>query len=267
MSIFKGIFGKGEDEPTSPDNENTPDTRGGVEIEKITQLLQPFKRTTYIPKVNAVKPSFNTKSKIGGLPYLISEEDWPLCPNCKKQMTLFLQLNLANLPDRISAGLAQLFYCTTDTPLCESDLEAYFPFSKAVVCRRVETSGKSASVKPKATQIFEEKEIIGWDAKDDYPHFEEYASLGINLDIDDRLFDLIDQHHLRPLSGDKLFGWPYWVQGKENPADRTTGTEMELLFQLDSEVNLPFMFGDMGVGHVTQSPDNEDELAFGWACS
>ncbi|MFK7971974.1 MAG: DUF1963 domain-containing protein, partial [Bacteroidia bacterium] len=69
------------------------------------------------------------------------------------------------------------------------------------------------------------------------------------------------------ITGDKLFGWPYWVQSQEYPFDRKTESRMELLFQFDSEVNLPFMFGDAGIGHLTQSPDNKDELGFGWACT
>jgi hypothetical protein len=41
---------------------------------------------------------------------------------------------------------------------------------------------------------------------------------------------------------------------------------MTLLFQLDSGDNLPHNFGDMGIGHLTQSRSNEEELGFGWAC-
>jgi uncharacterized protein YwqG len=89
--------------------------------------------------------------------------------------------------------------------------------------------------------------------------------LGVFIDID--AYELLEEVEKGiPLSGDKLFGWPYWVQSIEYPFDRTTGSQMELLFQLDSEVNLPYMFGDMGVGHLTYSKDNPSELAFGWAC-
>jgi len=70
-----------------------------------------------------------------------------------------------------------------------------------------------------------------------------------------------------PIVGDKLYGWPHWIQSVEYPFDRKTGSRMELLFQIDSNVNLAHMFGDVGIGHLTQSKDNPDELAFGWACS
>lgn len=70
-----------------------------------------------------------------------------------------------------------------------------------------------------------------------------------------------------PIAKDKLYGWPYWIQSVEYPFDRKTESQMQLLFQFDSEDNLPYMFGDAGIGHLTQSPDNDKELGFGWACS
>jgi hypothetical protein len=41
---------------------------------------------------------------------------------------------------------------------------------------------------------------------------------------------------------------------------------MRLVFQVDSEDNVPHMFGDAGIGHLTQCPDHKDVLGFGWAC-
>jgi uncharacterized protein YwqG len=65
---------------------------------------------------------------------------------------------------------------------------------------------------------------------------------------------------------DKLGGWPYWVQGPEYPTCPSCGERMRIVLQLDSEHNVPFMFGDAGVGHVTQCPTHHDVVAFGWAC-
>jgi hypothetical protein len=42
---------------------------------------------------------------------------------------------------------------------------------------------------------------------------------------------------------------------------------MQMVFQINSEGNLPYMFGDSGRGHITQCPQHKDELAFAWACS
>jgi hypothetical protein len=65
---------------------------------------------------------------------------------------------------------------------------------------------------------------------------------------------------------DKLQGWPCWIQSAEYAFDRKTESQMDYLFQISSECNLAYMLGDMGIGHLSQSPDNKNEFAFGWAC-
>src|SRR4051794_5774758 len=67
--------------------------------------------------------------------------------------------------------------------------------------------------------------------------------------------------------GDKLAGWSQWIQGAEYPLCPKCAQQMVLVFQLDSNDHLPFMFGVMGTGHVTQCPMHKDIVAFGWACS
>ncbi len=254
--------------PEKPiDNEPIP-TDAKVEFNKAIEVLSKFKRKAFLPKVEESPNCFSAKSKIGGFPYLRDENDWPKCSNCEKNLQLFLQLNLKDLPEKSGEGLVQLFYCTTSEPLCESDLEAFFPFSKAVNCRKIEAEKDSYKTEPVIDEIFGEKIIVGWTPIDDYPHFEEYEQLGIDLDLKDEVYELMEELQTGlPIEGDKLFGWPYWVQSVEYPYDRKTGNQMELLFQFDSEDNLPYMFGDGGVGHLTQSPDNKNELGFGWACS
>jgi len=108
----------------------------------------------------------------------------------------------------------------------------------------------------------EERLIVSWETLTDYPSWEDMQSLGVVCNP-----DLMEWMEEWPLEGDKLGGWPRWVQAAEWPQDPNSGTRMELLFQLDSEVNLAYMFGDAGIGHVTVSPDNPDTLGFGWACS
>lgn len=238
-----------------------------AKFKQLLETLEKHKRTAYLPVTKVVKPKFSSSSKIGGLPYLRSAEDFPICPNCKNHLQLFLQLNMDEIPEKKSTGLIQLFYCTNLDPHCEMYLESFFPFSEGVVCRKIEVNGESASIDIDTNKIFEERQIIEWEAKADYPHFDEYEQLGIDIDLDYEIYDLIEERKIGlTLEGDKLFGWPCWVQSVEYPFDRQTGKQMELLFQLDSEINLPFMFGDAGIGHLTQSPDNENELAFTWAC-
>ncbi len=66
--------------------------------------------------------------------------------------------------------------------------------------------------------------------------------------------------------GDTLLGWPHWIQGVEYPECPKCKARMEHVFQIDSEKNLPLMWGDMGIAHVTRCPTHREVLALGWAC-
>lgn len=268
MNIFKRLFGKRNPPAPAarPATEIIPaESMLEQQLNKALHDLEQLKRTAYLPITSQHENTFSDQSKIGGFPYLRNADDWPTCPNCQKHLQLFVQLNLEQIPERKDNGLAQLFYCTSKEPDCETALKAFFPFSSAVVCRRITVNGPSAIIQPVIDTIFPEKVITGWEPKDDYPHVEEYESLG--LEINEEVLEIMEARGLGlTIDEDKLFGWPYWIQGVEYPSDRATNRPMELLFQLDSEDNLPYMFGDSGVGHLTQSPDNKEEMAFGWAC-
>ncbi len=89
----------------------------------------------------------------------------------------------------------------------------------------------------------------------------------VGLTIEGGFSDGLAETVATAASGDKLAGWPVWVQGMEHPSCPRCGRRMWLVFQLDSEDHLPFMFGDMGTGHLTQCPEHLEVVAFGWACS
>jgi hypothetical protein len=42
---------------------------------------------------------------------------------------------------------------------------------------------------------------------------------------------------------------------------------MALILQVDSEQTLPTVFGDMGIGHLTQCANHAAVLGFVWACT
>lgn len=266
MNIFKKFFRSAEaDTPAKTEKVIPKKIDLETELPKALAQLEKFKHTAYLPITTSEKSKFSAVSKMGGLPYLRNINDWPVCPNCNKHMQLFLQLDLKSLPEKKDDGLLQFFYCTNEDPCCESDLEAFFPFSKGSHARIIKVEGDSIKIEPMLDELFPEKQITGWDAVDDYPHAEEYEHLGLNIHED--VVEHLQTTEIREaVQGDKLFGWPYWVQSTEYPYDRQTENQMQLLFQIDSEYNLPYMFGDSGVGHLTQSPDNRNELGFGWAC-
>ena len=238
-------------------------------IEKAKSQLQAFIKKAYVPVVKVNKNAMhNEASKFGGYPYLRNPKDWPACPNCKENMQLFLQLNLEKLPMKYGngKGLMQLFYCTNEAK-CELSQDNFLPFSPGVVARRVAIKGASATQKPNLKNVFEEKEILEWETVDDYPSPEEYVELGIH--IDRNTVELLEEaEECLPIPGDKLGGWPYWLQYREYIEDENDEeSEFTHFFQLDSEDNLPYVFGDGGLAFLMYNPKQEDELALLWQSS
>lgn len=233
----------------------------------IPDSISRFLRKTWKPIVIEQDGAI-TESKFSGKPFLRMGEEWPHCANCGQPMQLFIQINLDATPEPIrgqyGTGILQLFYCTNIQQSCDSECEAFFPYSRSTLVRVIPTTDST----DEATILirddwFPPKLIVDWQAADDYPSWLEAGELGVELS-DDEGKALYDAGY--PRIGDKLSGWPFWVQGVEYPSCRICGKQMRLVFQIDSEDNLPFMFGDSGCGHITQCPDHHAEVAFGWAC-
>ncbi|MDY7007602.1 MAG: hypothetical protein SWX82_27625 [Cyanobacteriota bacterium] len=54
------------------------------------------------------------------------------------------------------------------------------------------------------------------------------------------------------------------VQNIEYPNCPICGERMELVFQLYSEGNSPFILHKVGHGHITQCQNHKHQLAFSW---
>jgi len=255
MSWFKKLFSKA---PPAP--EPSP-------VTAIPDRLLPHERTCWDPIVQD-GPEKITGSKFGGLAALGPEEEWPVCGNCGQAMQLFAQLNSEDLPEEIGRpfgdGLLQLFYCTSPEPLCEVDAEGWAPFGASSLARVQPSNLETRSLdQSPVAEAFPARNITGWQPERDFPNWEERGELGISLsDPED---DYLEQEGL-PRFEDKLGGWPAWVQGVEYPSCPDCGKRMEVLLQIDSEDNLPYMFGDVGRGHLFYCRDHPSRLGFGWAC-
>ena len=225
-----------------------------------------------------------SNSWFGGDPSPAPVTNWPTCAQCSKPMQFFLQLDLAALPQDFSlpttSGILQLFYCSSDDGSCET----WEPFSGThhIAVRR-KNSGDV--LRPTEVTPLTQRFITDWTPFSDSPHPEEHESLGLSYDYDfpnnivsvkcnDPILEFenlnIDLDVAESISnatnGDKLGGWPYWIQGAEYPNCPQCDATMNLVFQIDSEDNLPYMFGDIGCAHLTQCPKHPETLAFGWAC-
>lgn len=237
--------------------------------ESLVQRLESVKRTTWRP-VTETKTGTVFNSKFSGVPLLGANETWPCCANCGKEMQLFLQLNADDLPTEVQkvfgTGILQVFYCTNPEQECEIECEAYAPFAKSTLLRIIDATTLVAAqplLNSPVSDAFAEKVIVAWQVMADYPNYEELAEQDITLNDDDE--DMLYEHDY-PKIGDKLLGWPAWVQGIEYPVCPDCGEKMRYLFQIDSEDNLNYMFGDMGCAHITQCVKHPKNLTITWAC-
>ena len=224
----------------------------------------PYEKKSWLP-ITVEGDGPLTASKFSGRPWFAAGEDWPKCANCGEPMQFFLQINLGDLPklirDEFGSGLLQFFYCINQEPHCETECEAFFPFAESELLRLVQPRGEEQADPSGADAPFPARRITDWQEVNDLPHPEE-----VIVELSDEEWEAFDEAGM-PRPGDKLSGWPAWVQGVEYPDCPKCNKQMRLVLQLDSRGNLPFDFGDAGTGHITQCEEHKDVLAFGWACS
>jgi hypothetical protein len=224
-------------------------------LDALPDNLRTYERTGYHPVTEPGE--YGTGSGFGGAGIVSDAHPHPRCPSCARPMALFVQLDLASVPvPAAGTGLMQLWYCLGD---CTVDLGDWEPFAGSHLGRLTPVTGVPTT---EGEQV-PPRRITGWTPVRDIPDYEDLRSL--NLDIPDALADAAIDARV-PDEGDKLGGWPAWVQGPEIPDCPQCGAAMTYVFQLDSEKNVPYMFGDAGIGHLTQCPRHPDVIGFGWAC-
>jgi hypothetical protein len=223
----------------------------------------PYRRAAYLPVVEG--GPFGAGSGFGGVPHLADGIDHPACPRCQRPMPLIAQVDLGAQPVPVIAGegLLQLFYCVreVDGEACDVVLEGWAPFSKAHAVRLVATGHGHSRASAHTEALFHPVRITGWTPVYDYPGWEELGTLGADAG------EPSDDVEPYPVTGEKLGGWPRWIQGVEYPSCPACSSTMGLVLQVDSRRNLAHDWGDMGRGHVTQCPKHAEVLAFAWACA
>lgn len=247
----RGALGPVMPRPTSTDAALLAASPAGVRA---------YERVAYLARTES--GPFGAGSGFGGQPYLPDGVDHPVCPGCQRPLSLVAQLDTASLPDGVvrGDGLVQLFYCGPglDDPDCDPDLAAWEAFSPVHVQRLVPRGSGATSMI--GTPLSPHR-IVGWLTVREIPDWQELHRFGVDVG------DPPDEEEPFPYAGEKLGGWPSWVQGIEYPSCPECGTEMALILQIDSERTLPTVFGDMGIGHLTQCPNHPAVLGFAWACS
>ncbi|MCP4962295.1 MAG: DUF1963 domain-containing protein [Actinomycetia bacterium] len=233
-------------------------------------------------------------SRFGGAPWLPDGESVPRCETCGRELQLFVQLELSSLPAGNSTakreGVLQLFYCRGGTGSGKHDEcwgeGGWEPFSTEVKLARVVPETGLGQVSPDSggEPPWPAKVIASWERFVDRPHPEDHAAAGLRTTYDFQsrtvllevdvvgvaerfgIDELPVEQIAMAVEGDKLAGWPCWIQGAEYPCCSVCGDTMEVIFQVDSVDHVPYMFGDAGIGHISICNSHPDVVAFGWAC-
>ena len=180
-------------------------------------------------------------------------------------MHFVVQLNVAQLPEparvRLGDGLVQLFLC--DRP-CQTE-GGWAPFALTTCVRRISPIGEGALSEGPG---FPPAHVVMWTGRDEYPSYEDLRRTlpsrdpSLPHDVSDRLRDL----GLSPCAGEKLLGWPAWIQAREEAPCRRCQRPMEPVLQIDSNRTLPIQLGDdLGIGWLVRC-DPCDEMSFIWQC-
>jgi uncharacterized protein YwqG len=253
-----------------------------MNLDVIKQKLANHRRSAFTP-VTVEGELGPDQSKFGGVAWINEGEAWPVCGYCGKPLQLFLQLDLSGLPMTLpgwpAQGFVQVFYCTTSKTYCDQcGDDAFSPFGQFLCARLLERTGgcKFTDTTPVDNPL-PVKSITGWRKMDDYPAPAELDALAPGLTTDEEagyLFDVIEQSDAgsagespTTIRGDKLGGWPMWLQNPHNPTCPECASVMEYVVQISSNGNLDYMFGDCGIAHLHRCSKHPRVLGFSWAGS
>lgn len=200
-------------------------------------------------------------NRFGGAPDLAAHEAWPQCPHCRATMPLFLQLDVAALPEgaplrvEAGAGLVQLFGCTNCGALAEDG---------SAVARWLPPTARQPALLSHDTTMLPPRSIVGWQRHEQRPTADEWEGDEWPDEEDEAPQPWFDQHGF---GRDMLGGWPGWVQGADYPPCPVCRRPMRLLFQIASEQGLDYMFGDVGTAYLLYCSHHADQLGFTWQCT
>lgn len=229
----------------------------GAKVRKSGEVLVSAKKKVAGHVATAHLPVFadaDGESRLGGVPDLAPDEEWPRCETCGAHVLFLAQLHSASLPKPWktpvkSAKLVQIFVCAS----C-------LPGWKNRVLRAIPALGLRRATAPDGLAQMPRRTIASWKGVKDYPFRdagkEAFYRCQANLDP-------LELEALRSLNyaGTKCGGWPYWVQDATWPK-RADGSRFgRCLLQLTWWGTEHNAFGDGGMGYVFAT-DDLGELAY-----
>ena len=196
-------------------------------------------------------------------PILAPGESVPACPSCKKPMTCLAEIDLAALPATAGLtgeGVVQVFYCTNTDSNCEVETEAWMPGKGRSKLVRLVSGQGSAKAAPEGLEVVGFRNALDAPSKDDL----ESAS-GMKAAKALKAAKIDEDEWPGAVPGDKIGGYPAWVQDTEFPrCPACDGAMTELVLQMVSDGAAKVQFGDMGTAYVLRCPSHPSELDLIW---
>lgn len=248
-----------ETETPLPDAPEPEEVEFSIELERLAHL----RRTAFVPHTEEGDGA-TTASKFGGRPWLSANEPWPSLDG--EPMQLMLQLDLAQLPApglEPRRGLLQIFYAYT----LSAEYDDWAPWTPTKLVRIVEPVGEESREPCPLARRWPAKRVVDFTLHRELPSMEDLEESLTALEPDRReafveyLFDAE-----APLTGDKIGGWPHWIQSRQLVRCPETPTRCEFVLQIDTEDHLPVMFGDSGIAFVWRCPKHPEHMTMSWQC-
>lgn len=219
--------------------------------------------------------------KVGGYPFGLAGDRWPICPDCGEPMAFVCQYRHDETRLDLGAPELNLFVFNCDLGTCQS----WLPESPAHACLLVPTSelrDELSAPPPGAREPYNEVWILGW-VEIDEPGSEELAKAFLEISSHEKLpRDVRDGGY----SSTKLGGFPTWIQMAETP-----GPEWAFVGQIGhyhhffdpnmesahwvtpmpdsssvTHVGEGVMIGDLGIMYLFSRGHERKEIAMLWQC-
>lgn len=203
---------------------------------KLPKLKDATRTCQVIKSKRRRKGAAESTSHWGGRALLASGEQWPGCQVCAKAMPLFLQMDLEQSVSGPAQGLLQFFYCRD----CGEDSpRAYDP--RVMLIRVLDAAHELTYAEPpRGTELVTTKDFVGLTKKKDKPTAVDFETL----------YESVCTSSPRPVRGDKLGGWPDWLDDPDWPVCPGCERTMELVVQINSDKGLGHTWGDCGQAFI-----------------
>jgi len=219
--------------------------------------IRAYRRTAHLMILHrAETPLARSVTKFGGLPYLVQNEQWPVCSVCHRPMSFIFQANIADISGVFRLDdydLLTFYYCLDCCPRSSQEERGYR------LQLRQTSRGDALQAAHFALRREEAAEpcecAVVFRPIEDLPPAETLVAI---LGTDEGVLDEYNRHIERLRRGNlcasKIGGYPHWVQVEPTVRCRC-GMAMRFFAQIESEVEANLLWGDNGVLYLFLCPE------------